>query len=476
MKELVSSYKKTIVSTLIIVGIIIFAFSLVYGFMNGSIKNFFDKFMEIISPITIGFVIAYLSNPIIHFFEKRIFFWIPKFTLRRLISIIITYTLVILIIVLAITLFIPNLVSTVESFWDAYIVNYQSALKMLANRLNAIMDKFDMFDSMQRLDPDGLVEWFKRNFPWIDNLVDGDFSAILPDQSLNTDASTNTEGAQSPNINVSDILNSQSLLSIFGYTLSFGTSIFNLIKNLILGIFISIYMLMSKERFKAYFRRLLTSFLSPKNVRAVIRFGNLVDRSFGGFIEGQLLDALIVGIMTYIIFSLFKFSNPILLATMIAVTNIIPVFGPFIGGIPATFLVLLTQPEKTFLIVILLIVIQQIDGNLICPHILGDRINISSLTTIIAILTMGGLFGIFGMLIGVPVFAVTINVINHHTLNALRRKGFETALNHYHVGNTECISEGKDVTSTKVFLKISNITQKLLKKKKPHKSNIKKEK
>ena len=219
---------------------------------------------------------------------------------------------------------------------------------------------------------------------------------------------------------------------------------------------------MAKERVKAYTRRLLNSFLKPKKVRAIIRLGKLLDRTFGGFIEGQLIDAGVVGIICYVVFSIFGIPIPHLLATIIAVTNVIPIFGPFIGGIPAAVLVLLTDPNKLILFIVLIIVIQQIDGNIICPHILGDRINISSLATIIAIITMGGLFGIFGMVIGVPVFAVVIHIINTHTMNALRKKGLETSLNHYYVGNLDMISDKKSTSkiTRRLFKKPKNKTPK----------------
>jgi predicted PurR-regulated permease PerM len=242
---------------------------------------------------------------------------------------------------------------------------------------------------------------------------------------------------------------------------------FNFVKNFVLGIFVAIYMLVYKERCAAHFRRFLISCLSPSQARYTFRFASLLDRSFGGFIEGQLLDALIVGIITYILFNIFNFTNPLLLATIIAVTNVIPVLGPFIGGIPAAFLVLLTQPEKVFLFVILILVVQQIDGNLICPHILGDKINISSLATLIAIIVMGGLFGIFGMLIGVPVFAVVLQLINNYTANALRRKGMETSIENYYVGNSNIVIEKNKTQGTKkLLLTIKSITNKLLTKKK----------
>lgn len=437
MGEFASTYKKTIITALIIVCTIIVGFSLVYGFINGSIAEFFQKFIEIISPIIIGFVIAYLSNPIVMFFEKRIFMWIHSFKAKRLTSIIITFLLILLFLSFIITMLIPSIVSTILSFWDTYIVNYESSLRSLADRINSLMDDFAFLDTVQRLDPDGLIEWVQEKLPWIDQVVEGDFSAILPSSPDNSPSQD--ESSDSSNINIDELITTENIIFLLGYAFSLGSSVFNVIKNTLLGIFIAIYMLMSKEKCAAYLRRFLNGFLPPKKVRSIIRFGKLLDRSFGGFIEGQLLDAIVVGIISYFVFIIFNLPIPHLLATIIAVTNVIPVFGPFIGGIPAAVLVFLTQPEKVILFVILIVIIQQIDGNIICPHILGDRINISSLSTIIAIVTMGGLFGIFGMVIGVPVFAVIIHLINQYTINSLRNKGFETSLSNYYVGSLDKI-------------------------------------
>lgn len=415
MSYWISTYKKTIIKTLIIAAIIIICIALVYGFISGRIQSFFDSFFKITAPITVGFVIAYLSNPIVSFFERKVFKWISKFSIRRLFSILITFALVIALIAFIITMLIPSLISTITSFWDSYVVNYEKSIIDLASNLNSMLDKSKFFNKIERINPEILLEWINNNLPWLDKVASGDFSSIFSE-------------------------NGNSIKPLFNIALGFGTSLFNAVKNIVLGLFIAGYMLMAKERVKAALRRFLNSFLTPKNVRSVVRFGKLIDRTFGGFIEGQLLDAGVVGIICYVVFSIFRLPIPLLLSCIIAVTNVIPIFGPFIGGIPAAFLVLLTAPDKLILFIVLIVIIQQIDGNLICPHILGDKINISSLATIIAIITMGGLFGIFGMVIGVPVFAVAINLINRYTMNSLRKKGLETSLDHYYVGNVEKIS------------------------------------
>ena len=408
------NYKKLIVSILIIAIILGITFLLVYGILNDSIVNYWKNFCQIIAPITTGFVISYLSNSIVTFFEKRVFKWIHNFKIKRFISILVTMLLILLFIALILLILVPSLINTLVSFWETYVVNYENSIHNLVNTINKTLDRLKFIDSSKRLNPDHTVSWVQTKFPWIVNVASGDLSALLPNVSISL---------------------SHNISAIIEYALSLGISLINIIKNFVLGIFIAFYMLMSKEKTKAYIKRLLTSFLAPQNANAVVRFGKLLDRSFGGFIEGQLLDAIVVGVVSYLVFLIFGLPIPHLLATIVAVTNVIPILGPFIGGIPAAFLVLLTAPEKTILFILLILIIQQIDGNIICPHIIGDKIQISSLATIIAIIVMGGLFGILGMFIGVPIFAVVIHIINDYTINSLHKKGLSHSLNDYHEGD-----------------------------------------
>ena len=395
MSEWISTYKNTIIKTLIISFIVLVCIGLLYGFITGEIQSFWGNFFNITAPITVGFAIAYLSNSIVSFFERKIFKWIPKLNTRRLVSILITFALIIGIITFIISMLIPSVISTLKSFWNEYIVNYEDSVVKIINSINSIIG--------EKINPESLINWINTNLPWVDKMASGDFETVF---------------SESNNV----------LKPIFDITLLFGTSLFNALKNIVLGLFIAGYMLMAKEKVKAYLNRFLNSFLTPSKVRAVWRLGKLLDRTFGGFIEGQLIDAAVVGIICFVVFSIFGLPIPLLLSCIIAVTNVIPIFGPFLGGIPAAFLILLTEPDKVILFIILIVIIQQIDGNIICPHILGDKINISPLATIIAIITMGGLFGIFGMVIGVPVFAVAIHLINRYSTFYLRKKGIKKNL------------------------------------------------
>ena len=445
MKTFFNTHKNTIVSTLLIVAIIVLGIALVNGLINGSIVSFFTNFFEVTSPILIGFIIAYLSNPVVMFFEKHLFKKIKTFKIKRLLSIIISFVLIISFLSFLITMLIPNLISTLESFWITYVVHYKSAVFTLANKINAIIDDFAFIDAIPRISPLKMLEWVDEYFPWIKEFSQGNFSSVLPNSN------TSSNGTPSNSISIPQFLGIDSFATLVQYLLSIGISLFNIVKNILLGIFIAIYMLMAKERCKALLRRFLTSLFTPRRVRSIIRFVKLLDRTFGGFIEGQIVDAIIVGIISYIVFIIFGIPTPHLLATIIAVTNVIPILGPFIGGIPAAFLVLLAAPEKTLLFIILILVIQQIDGNIICPHILGDKINISSLATIIAIITMGGLYGILGMVIGVPIFAVAIQLIQNWTINTLRNKGLDTSLEYYYVGRSEELSENNSNKSSDTF-------------------------
>ena len=141
--------------------------------------------------------------------------------------------------------------------------------------------------------------------------------------------------------------------------------------------------------------------------------------------------------------------------TIVAITNIIPILGPFIGGIPCALLVLLINPSKTILFIVLIVIIQQIDGNIICPKILGDKINISSLSVICSIVVMGGLFGSPGMIVGGPFFAVAIHLLQNWTINKLRAKGLDPSLDQYYIGNAEDVLDTDD-TSNKLVVRIYN--------------------
>lgn len=437
MKSWFSENKKALTLIIAICLLIILTVLLVLGIINGKILLALQEFFSIIAPILIGFIIAYLCNPIVKFFEKTIFKIIKKTSFRRVLSIILTFIIILSILTLLLVQIIPNFISALSSLWQTYVVNYKNSIKTLSDTINGMIEKYSFLESVfAPIDPNKVIVWVEEEFTFV---KDFDSTDINDPQYSSFFAAIDIDN----------------LWNTIGYIFSIGTSVVNGIKNFFLGFFISFYMLLSKEKFQAYTRRLLHALFSPKRVRSVIRFSKLLDRSFGGFIEGQVVDAFVVGIISYFVFLIFGLPSPYVLATIVAITNVIPILGPFIGAIPCALLVLLIDPSKTILFIILILVIQQIDGNIICPKILGDKIKISSLSVICSIVIMGGLFGIPGMLIGVPFFAVAIHLLQNWTINKLRGKGLETSLDQYYIGNAEEVVDTDD-HSDKLVVRIFN--------------------
>jgi hypothetical protein len=172
-------------------------------------------------------------------------------------------------------------------------------------------------------------------------------------------------------------------------------------------------------------------FSDTANAR-ITRFCTVADRSFGGFLEGKLLDSLIIGILAYVIFSIFGIPYALLLASFIGITNVVPIIGPFIGAIPTAFILLLSAPEKVIPFLIIVIILQQIDGNIIGPNILGNNTGVSSLCVMIAIIVMGSLWGLVGMLLGVPLFATILDLTDEFTTSRLQKKGLPSGVENYY--------------------------------------------
>ena len=180
--------------------------------------------------------------------------------------------------------------------------------------------------------------------------------------------------------------------------------------------------------------------LSEKADRHLISVARLVDSSFGGYIKGTLIDSLLVAIQVFLLMTVLNVSSyNLLIATFVGITNIIPVFGPILGAIPSFLIVLISNPEslsKCLVFAIIILVVQQIDGNIILPKILGDNTGVSPLAVLIAITLCGSLWGITGMVIGVPLFAVMLETVRRLLEMRLRAKGAPTETTEYYAANT----------------------------------------
>ena len=199
--------------------------------------------------------------------------------------------------------------------------------------------------------------------------------------------------------------------------------------NLIIGIIVSVYILSNMERFIAGVRRLTYSLFGIETAEKIRDGLAFTDKTFMGFINGKLLDSAIIGLICYIVCAILNMPYALLVSVIVGVTNIIPFFGPFIGAVPSALIILMVDPMKTLIFVIFIIVLQQIDGNLIGPKILGSSIGINGFWVMFSIILGAGLFGFWGMLLGVPVFVLIYTLIDGAVVKKLKKSDlpWETA-------------------------------------------------
>lgn len=391
-------------------GVLAMVFVVAYCLVNvDSFTSLFARIGEVLTPVLIGCVLAYFLNPILKFWEYIVFRKMGKGNLRLGLSLLCTYLTAIAILAGLVALIIPELVKSIGEL----VSNYEVYLNRLLTFVQTIIDKFNL--DVDVSDMEKLTVFLTDLFGSTENLM----NTIL-DSLKNVVLDTN----------------------LLGNIWTFLSGLFGTIIDVVLGIFISVYILSSKEKRVAQFRKFRAAYMKDKQGSFLTEFINLADKIFGSFFKGVILDALIVGVLVFIVMSIFNISEyALLIAAICAVTNVIPVFGPWLGAIPSALIVLMTNPEKVILFLILILIIQQIDANLILPMIQGNNTGISSLSVLISITVMGGLFGIPGMVIGVPVFAVIIEMIKRTVDRKLISKNKETDTTFYYrktaIGNAE---------------------------------------
>lgn len=196
--------------------------------------------------------------------------------------------------------------------------------------------------------------------------------------------------------------------------------------NLLIGVIVCVYLLNSKELFKAQIKKVISATMTKDQSDDIFEFAYFANRTFGGFINGKLIDSLIIGILCFILMSIFKFPYTVLVSTIVGVTNFIPFFGPFIGAVPSALIICLASPIKALYFLILVFALQQFDGNILGPKILGGTTGLSSFWVMFAIIVGGGFFGFTGMVLGVPVFAVLYYYFSRYIKRRLARKQMPT--------------------------------------------------
>ena len=255
---------------------------------------------------------------------------------------------------------------------------------------------------------DTAVDWVERKFsntPEIASMMQG---------SLDDLSGTLIKFAQNKFLNESTDL----VGSVFSTLASTLTTLIDLLVALI----ICVYLLNGKELICARVKKLVLAIFKPERAESIFEFGRLTNNTFGGFINGKIIDSIIIGILCAILMALIGMPLISLISVIVGITNIIPFFGPFIGAIPSILILLMIDPTQALIFAILIFVLQQIDGNIIGPAILGDSVGLSSLWIMFAIIVGGAYFGFFGMLLGVPIFSVIYYLINEEIDRRLNTK------------------------------------------------------
>ena len=203
------------------------------------------------------------------------------------------------------------------------------------------------------------------------------------------------------------------------------------VANAFVGLLIMVYFLNYKERLFAIMRKIVNATCGQKRKASLYEFASIVNETFIGFIVGRIIDSFIIGVLTFIVLTICNIPFALMISVIVGITNVIPFFGPFIGAIPSIFILMLEKPVYALYFVIIILIIQQIDGNIIGPKIVGNAIGISSFWVLMSVLIGGGLFGFAGMALGVPVFAVIYRYIDKITTARLKHKEKDTTTAYY---------------------------------------------
>lgn len=341
----------------------------------------FKWVLGLIMPFVIGFAIAFILNVPMKGLEN-VLFKNPDsklYRFKRPVCLILSIICIVLVVTFAITMVIPEFGTTINTIGE----KFPEAMEKVKNwAIDLSKDYPDIVDKIMSID----VNW--------DKLVDEAISLIKNGGS-----------------------------SILSSTFSFASSFVGVIVDIVVGIFFAIYILSQKEGLKKQTKGILYAFCNEKAADKIIEICAMSDKTFSKFISGQCLEACILGMMFFITMSIFKIPFALVVSILIALTALIPVFGAFIGCGVGAFLILVDDPKKVIVFLIMFIVLQQIEGNLIYPHVVGGSVGLPSIWVLVAVTLGGNLMGIVGMLVFVPLFSILYAILEELVITRIREKG-----------------------------------------------------
>ncbi len=350
----------------------------------GTVFAAIKKVISVFSFVIYGIVFAYLMNPMLKRVEKFLQSILSKTNmtergvrkLSRILGVLVSLLVFLALIYGLIAMVIPQLVESVKDTFSQE--NLQSYYEKITTWLNNTLKGTPMENWIHDNDPvRALQDWITKG------------------------------------------------LDVFSTLESAFTGVYGIVKvifNMLIGVVVSVYLLISKERFIAQIKKLVVAAFRPRTADRIFEIGRMTNKSFGGFMVGKLIDSLIIGLISYIGMLIFGLPYALFSSVTIGIFNIIPFFGPFIGiGIGAV-LIILQSPIQCLYFLIFEIILQQVDGNIIGPKILGGRLGISDFWILVSITVFGSFFGFGGMIMGVPVFTVIYNLSAQAINNALQKK------------------------------------------------------
>lgn len=374
-------------SNIVVVCVAILLTASVYYF--GTLLGIITSILDTIMPFMIGFAIAFLLLPVVNRMERfnnRFLFRKKKRPkLNRALSTIVAVVVLLAMVGGFMAILVPQLITSVKS-----ILQYAGAfISMNSDRINEFLLKYEFLS----------IEGEKLVIAW-ENVM-------------------------------SQMLNYTNLVVNNLKTIAVGISsgVYTVLFHFLVGLIAAFYLLMDKETFCAQVKKLCYAAFRRETCETLIFWTRRAHMIFAGFITGKFMDSIIIGLLCYACMLFFHIEYPLLISVIVGVTNIIPFFGPFIGAVPSALILLLVNPLSALWFLVFILILQQIDGNVIGPFILGDYVGVSAFWIMLAIVIGGGLFGFAGMLLGVPVFALAYAIVRTIADERLRQRGLpvETA-------------------------------------------------
>jgi len=380
-----------LISFLVVAGGILLYYLIFHG---ENVKNNVNDFLRVMRPIVNGLIFAYVMTPLLNVLEKNFIKLANKCNINtskhfgkiRGISILFTSLIFIAVIYALIAMLVSQIVPSIENI----VSNFDKYITDLTRWINKIFEDDSQIGGVIQ----DLIRKYSTEFESLLSTV------VLPQAS--------------------DLIKSLSL-SVIG--------LMKLLWNFILGFVISIYLLFNKDILAGQAKKIVYAFFKTNSANYIVREVRFVHHTFIGFISGKVVDSIIIGLLCFIGTTIIGTPYAALVSVIIGVTNVIPFFGPYLGAIPCIIFILivdLAHPLNCIYFAIFIFLLQQFDGNILGPKILGDSTGLSGLWVIISITLFGGLFGVFGMVIGVPIFAVIFSIIKRSVNYNLEKKKLPT--------------------------------------------------